>query len=131
LDWLGASETDLALGGRAFTSPFQATYLAGLGLSSAGLAYYPLLGFGLLSFLLVRPRWDRVLPWLGLALLSAAEARAVPFFAAVAGPILAWNLQEFFAARAARMATVPHWAQQVLIVLGPALGLAFLACAWT
>src|SRR5262249_39294912 len=81
------------------TSPVQGAYFTNLGLTPASLAYFPLLGLGLLSFLLNRPgwRWQRFLPWLGLALLSALQARAVPFFAVVAGPVLAWNLQEAFA----------------------------------
>jgi tetratricopeptide (TPR) repeat protein len=80
-------------------SPFQRAYFATLGLTPASLAYFPLLGLSLLSFFLNLPRWSwrRFLPWLGLALVSAAQARAVPFFAVVAGPVLAWNLQEFLA----------------------------------
>src|SRR5207249_3720702 len=79
------------------TSPFQAAYFKSFGLSLAGLAYFPLLGLGLLSFVLnlPRPHWQRLLPWAGLALLSAVQVRAVPFFAVVAGPVLAWNLSSW------------------------------------
>jgi tetratricopeptide (TPR) repeat protein len=105
------------------TSPFQPAYFTSLGLSPAGLAYYPLLGLGLLTFLLNRssPRqagggmhresdagysaarfWERLLPWLGLAVLSAVQVRAIPFFAVVAGPVLAWNLQAVAAGRGER-----------------------------
>jgi hypothetical protein len=85
------------------TSPFQRAYLTGPGLSPAGLAYFPLLGLGLLAFALNRRgwRWRWFLPWLGLALLSAARVRAVPFFAVVAGPVLAWNLEALLGRRAA------------------------------
>jgi tetratricopeptide (TPR) repeat protein len=115
------------------TSPFQGAYFAGVGLSPAGLAYFPLLLLGLVSFVLNLPRWrwSRFLPWLGLALLSAVQARAIPFFAVVAGPALAWNLQEALADRSgAREDRL--WRQG--LVLGRALavlaGLALLVCAW-
>jgi hypothetical protein len=110
-------------------SPFQKAYVATLGLSPAVLAYYPLLALGLLSFVLNLPRWHwgRFLPWLGLALLSAFQVRAVPFFAVVAGPVLAWNLQELFARRLG-----PGWEQgrgggRVLTAVA---GLLLLVCAW-
>jgi hypothetical protein len=118
------------------SSPFQASYFTGRGLTPAGLAYFPLLALGLLSFgmnLRGSPapqtrwgRWQRFLPWLALALLSAVQVRAVPFFAVVAGPVLAWNLEDLLArhragsgrgARALRGLAVP-------------LGLVFLVCAW-
>src|SRR5262249_53544950 len=75
-------------------SPVERAYFAHVGLSAAGLAYFPLLALSLLSFLLDLPGWSwrRFLPWLALVLLSAVQARAVPFFAVVAGPVLAWNL---------------------------------------
>jgi hypothetical protein len=115
------------------TSPFQPAYFTpGLGLSPAGLAYFPLLGLGLLSFFLNPPwvrgqgRWQWFLPWLGLALLGALEARAVPFFAVVGGPALAANLQAFFARRP-EADRAPGFAVQALAGV---LGLAFLLCAW-
>src|SRR5581483_3872538 len=51
------------------------------------------------SFALHLPRWhwQRFLPWVGLALLSAVQVRTIPFFAVVAGPVLAWNIQDYFA----------------------------------
>jgi tetratricopeptide (TPR) repeat protein len=101
-------------------SPFQPAYFLTFGASPAALAYFPLLGLGLLSFLVNYRRlregkrrdgatagdaeqaggpslWERFLPWLGLALLSAVQVRAVPYFAVVGGPVLAWNLQEMVA----------------------------------
>ncbi len=127
------------------TSPFQIAYLAHHGWGPAVLAYFPLLGLGLLSFFLNLPRWhwSRFLPWLGLALLSAAQAKAVPFFAVVAGPVLAWNLQEFIArrSRASRPRDgdapegVPlHRPPRREFAAGRALtvasGLVLLVCAW-
>jgi hypothetical protein len=116
-------------------SPFQGAYLARFSLSPVGLAYVLLLGLGLLSFALNRARWSwqRVLPWLGLALASGFDARAVPFFAVLAGPALAWNLGEWSAARAARRGQrrlAPRLTTG-LAVGGGVLGVAALAGAWT
>jgi tetratricopeptide (TPR) repeat protein len=85
-------------------SPFQGEHFRGFGLTPAGLAYYPLLAAGLFSFLLNRPRWrwQRFLPWSALALAAAVQANAVPFFAVVAGPVLAWNLHEIVTRAASR-----------------------------
>jgi tetratricopeptide (TPR) repeat protein len=86
-----------------FLSPFERLYfLPQTGLSVAGLAYFPLLLLGVLSFALtfaptrkeqtgVGWRWWRVLIWLAFALLSGWNARLIPFFAVVAGPITALN----------------------------------------
>jgi tetratricopeptide (TPR) repeat protein len=111
------------------TSPFQRAYFAHVGLSPAGLAYFPLLGLSVLSFVLDLPRWSwrRFLPWLGLALLSAVQVRAVPFFAVVAGPVLAWNLHSWLAARAAGDARPAAGGLHGLAV---ALGLLLVVCAW-
>jgi hypothetical protein len=81
-------------------SPFASAYHARIGWSPASLAYFFLLGLSLISFVaLPKWRWRRFLPWLGLALSSAWEARAVPFFAVVAGPVLAQNFQDILAYR--------------------------------
>lgn len=83
------------------TSPFQRAYFTKIGGSPAGLAYFLLLGLSLLSFAAVLSRWPwrRFLPWLGLALVSTLQVHAVPFFAVVAGAVLAWNVQEWLAHR--------------------------------
>jgi hypothetical protein len=62
------------------------------------LAYPVLLGLGLLSLVLpgVGQRGSRALAWTGLAILSSWQTALVPFFALVAGPILALNCQEAF-----------------------------------
>ncbi|HZT81070.1 MAG TPA: hypothetical protein VFA26_12640, partial [Gemmataceae bacterium] len=133
LRWSGPAETSSAWG--RIASPFQAAYFETLGRTPAGLAYFPLLGLGLLSFFLNLPRWHWrwSLPWLGLAVLSAFQARAVPFFAVVAGPVLAWNLQELLSRRVpAEVRQQLTWQQGAVVgrVLAVALGLALLACAW-
>jgi Flp pilus assembly protein TadD len=118
---------------RQLRSPFTEAYFAKLGQSPAGLAYFPLLGLGLLSFLLNLPRWpwQRFLPWLGLALVSAVQVRAVPFFAVVAGPVLAWNLHEALARRLdAQREAVPLRLLIAGRVLAVLLALVFVACAW-
>jgi tetratricopeptide (TPR) repeat protein len=100
--WFGAHGASAGpFATRQPTSPFSVAYLASVVLSPAGLAYYPLLGLGLISFVLNLPRrhWQRFLPWAGLALVSVLQVRAVPLFAVVAGPVLAWNLQEYLARR--------------------------------
>jgi tetratricopeptide (TPR) repeat protein len=130
---LDASTSRLAAG--QVTSPFQRAYYAHLGLSPAGLAYFPLLALSALSFLLTIPRWNwrRFLPWLGLALLSVLQVRTVPFFAVVAGPVLAWNIQDFFgrAANASRWET-PRWRRWIFAghFLTGVLLLILPVCAW-
>lgn len=134
LGWSGSSVGSAATGLEQVTSPFRRSYLTHFGSSPAGLAYYPLVGFGLLSFALtVRGwRWQRFLPWLGLAVLSAVQVRAVPFFTIVGGPVLAWNLQDIYARRAAtvRGGREPSGFGPLTRVLTAALGLAVLVSAW-
>jgi hypothetical protein len=136
LDWSGPQ------GPGQTSSPFLAGYLSGRGLTAAGLAYFPLLVLGLLSFGLnlrnppsretAWGRWQRFLPWLALALLSAVQARAIPFFAVVAGPVLAWNLQDFLARQRAAGQRRGGRDLGLRAVRGLAvpLGLVFLVCAW-
>jgi hypothetical protein len=111
-------------------SPFGRPYLSALGGSPAALACYPLLGLGLVSFLLALPvwQWQRFLPWVGVAVLAVLQARAVPFFAVIAGPVLAWNLQDFFARskETRRQKTALH----LLVSLSPCLLVLLLICAW-
>lgn len=83
-----------------FVSPFTdyKLYLReDFGLSVAGMAYPVLLlgslaSFGLLgAYAADRIRLGRALVWLAMALLSAYNMRLIPFFAVVAGPIMALN----------------------------------------
>ena len=112
-------------------SPFQADYFQTIGASPAGWAFFPLLAGGLLSFVLNgrRWQWQRVLPWLWLAALSSLEARTIPFFAILAGPILAWNLAEAVGSpQRVRSGWRPirlYWA-----TLGACLAVGLLICAW-
>lgn len=88
-------------------SPFRSVYLQiGSGLTPAGVAYFPLVLLGLLSFA-VNPqarRSPRALVWLAFFLLSTYRSAAVPFFAVVAGPITALNLQPYAARRSSTAA---------------------------
>lgn len=110
-------------------SPFEGAYLARMGWSAASLAYFLLLGSSLVSFVAVLPqwRWRRFLPWLGLALLSAWQARAVPFFAIVAGPVLAWNVGDLLARRYRQNSLPALRVAQPLTVM---LVLILVVCAW-
>jgi tetratricopeptide (TPR) repeat protein len=105
-----------------FLSPFGPTYFEPwAGLSVAGLAYYPLLVLGAVSFLLAWPKlrgW-RVALWVGFALLSAWHGRAIPFFAVVAGPVAALNLNDFAAGRRAlspRAAVAGRWVSLLAVL---------------
>ncbi len=82
--------------GRLFASPWRSGSLR-----PADLAYFALTALGVLSFLLHRPgRRDwRLVVWLPLAVLAGWQARAIPFFAVVAAPITALNLQDALAGR--------------------------------
>lgn len=69
--------------------------------SVAGWAYWLLVLLSLASFaaLFKRVSWPRLLVWLPFALLSLYNWRAIPFFAIVAGPIMALNWLDFVALR--------------------------------
>jgi hypothetical protein len=85
-----------------FLSPLRKEYYEPrLGLSVAGLAYWPLLLLGLASFVFVlgRAPWGHLLVWVGFALMSLYNTRAIPFFAIVAGPITALNWLDYAAQR--------------------------------
>jgi hypothetical protein len=133
--WLGRSDSSTASGAGLVLSPFSRAYFSTLGLSPAGLAYFPVLGLGLVAFVLNirRWQWQRFLPWLGLGLLSAVQVKAIPFFAVVAGPVLAWNLQEILSANARPEVAPNRHRQRGLLALRAVtvvLGLAFLLWAW-
>ncbi len=84
--------------------PMQKAYYGpGIGLSVAGMAYFPLLLLSWASFVLVG--WGpggwraligwRLFLWLPLVVLSLVNLRGIPFFAVVAGPVTALNLADF------------------------------------
>jgi tetratricopeptide (TPR) repeat protein len=84
-----------------FLSPWQLSdYLQpGVGLNAAGLAYFLLTAVGLISFALGQSgqRDWRVPVWVAFAALGAFQVRDIPFFAVIAGPITALNLQDWLA----------------------------------
>lgn len=100
---LGLSATAFALEAdpvlrNLFVSPFDGTYFhSGTTWNLPALAYLALAVLSGLSFLTSGHAWRswRLPVWLGFFGLSAWSVRAVPFFAVVAGPILAWNVQDF------------------------------------
>ncbi len=109
------------------TSPFGHAYLAAFRGIPAARAYYVLLALSGLSFLLARKdrRWERFLPWLALATVSAFQARAVPLFAVIAGPVLAWNV----AGALARWPALQRVRRATLFTCALAVT-ALLICAW-
>jgi hypothetical protein len=116
-----------------FASPWQSnTYLQpATWQNAAALAYFALTALGLVSFLLHREalRGWRFLVWVSFGLLAAWQMRAIPFFAIVAGPITALNLQDFGARRVTvghGLQTAPQRLWRFTLVLGM-LGLIFLA----
>jgi hypothetical protein len=88
-DPLGQGLVISPFGARGATAPAFA--------SPGGWAYCLLLAAGAASFALLGRALHpgRLLAWLALAALSAYQARAIPFFAVAAGPVLALNLQEW------------------------------------
>jgi hypothetical protein len=105
--------------------------------SPGGWAYCLLLAAGAVSFALsgraLHP--GRLLAWLALAALSAYQARAIPFFAAAAGPILALNLQEWANSRETRRrgdeeTRRQRVASRLLVALSPCLLVGLLVLAW-
>jgi tetratricopeptide (TPR) repeat protein len=88
---------------RFFLSPLEGLYFTPyFGVSVAGLAYFLFLLLGVASFLVVALRpggmralvgW-RLFVWLPLALFSLFSLRTIPFFAIVAGPVIALNLAD-------------------------------------
>ena len=85
-----------------FVSPLSKEYVTGAATQNpAGLAYFALVGIGIVSFAVNSSgtRGWRTLTWLVFCVLSAANQRFIPFFAVVAGPIAALNFQDFTADR--------------------------------
>src|SRR5262249_42865776 len=86
-----------------FLTPFSRAFFLRNTIDAAHLSYFVLLGLTLLSFAL---NFRGYRAWRGLLVLfflalSAWNVRAVPFFAIVAAPIVALNIQEFARRRAA------------------------------
>lgn len=117
--------------GPTIHSPFHPNYRAIFSDNSSALAYFPLFGLSVLSFLLNRKGWSWcwLLPWILLAALSAVEARTIPFFAVLAGPVTARNIQDFFAGRS--FSPPRRWIRLVEILAAGVVAIAFLFSAWT
>ncbi|MFL5242482.1 MAG: hypothetical protein ACJ8FY_10275 [Gemmataceae bacterium] len=85
--------------GPIFQSPWMREYWKApeAGQNVAGLAYFPMVLLGLLSFLANSSnfRWWRLLVWGAFLLGTALRARLIPFFAVVSGPIMVLNFQDF------------------------------------
>ncbi len=113
------------------TSPFTKLYLQTFQYVPAVLAYYPLLILSAGSFFLTlrRWRWMLFLPWLALAVLSGLQVRTIPLFAIVAGPVLAWNIQEFLAGRSFHTDARPFFKKTAMLMF-IAIGAGLLVCAW-
>lgn len=103
-DWpaqLGLTHTEQVLqhdplGQTLVVSPFGSRFVATSLFRSPGIwAYYLLLGVSGVSFVLTIPTLNmgRFLVWMALAALSIYQARAIPFFAVAAAPLLALNLE--------------------------------------
>ncbi len=85
------------LGGDLLLSPFSRAYFReDVGLNAAGLAYFLLVLLGAASFAVNRQNANgpRAVLWVSFFALSALRARAVPFFAVVAAPVVALNFAE-------------------------------------
>jgi tetratricopeptide (TPR) repeat protein len=84
-----------------FDSPFSDAYFQlNAGWSVAGMSYFPLIFVGVLSFVMcvfAEFRFWRLAIWAGFLALSAWQTRNIPFFAVVAAPITALNVQDFVA----------------------------------
>jgi tetratricopeptide (TPR) repeat protein len=118
-----------------FNSSWNRGFLQDYG-EIAGSSYFLLMALGLLSFMLTffrGWRWWRLLVWMAFALLAAYRVRCIPFFAVVAAPITALNLQDFASARFGRLPRVePLWTTwslggRVVTILA---GLVLLLAAW-
>lgn len=116
--------------GPTIHSPFHSSYLDLFRDNSSALAYFPLLVISGLSFLFNRSAcsWRWLLPWILLAAISAIEARTIPFFAVLAGPATALNLQHVFDFR---MNSQPQrWIRIAGWFAGGLVAATFLVSAW-
>jgi tetratricopeptide (TPR) repeat protein len=140
---LGLSHTEQALrhdplGQGLFVSPFGSPLRTATAFASpGGWAYCLLLVAGLFSFgqcgQSLHP--GRLLAWLALAALSIYHARAIPFFAVAAGPMLALNLQDWARLQAASSVADQQTGRQALfrrlvLFLSPCLLASLLVLAW-
>jgi tetratricopeptide (TPR) repeat protein len=114
-----------------FASPWETglRFESVAAISLAAWAYFALLALGLLSFVLARtrvPAW-RVVVWLVFALLGAWQARLVPFFAVVAGPITALNFLTLTEEKITPSSLLVSLSSRLLVFFA---SLALIALAW-
>ena len=91
-------------------------------------AYFFLVAFGLLSFVLNRGSmigW-RILAWVGFFFLAAWQMNAIPYFAVVAAPITALNFQDYLNRRPSLAGRWTRFGR--IATLASALALIGLAC---
>jgi tetratricopeptide (TPR) repeat protein len=89
----------------SYRNAYEAYFGVNRDTSIAGLAYIPLVVLGVCSFILTIGngwRWWRFFIWLPFCLLSLYHVRDIPFFAVVAAPLTALNLQDFALTRFGR-----------------------------
>jgi hypothetical protein len=120
-----------------FTSPLTSDYLEGIWRyrEAQNAAYLVLIAAGVASFELSRPswRWWRAVIWLVFCLGGLFAMRLIPFFAVVAGPIMALNFQDYAARRFGNVPRVekPWRTWSLAGRIGTiALALVLLAVAW-
>jgi tetratricopeptide (TPR) repeat protein len=91
-------------------------------------AYYVLLTASAVSFVLARRELHpgRLLVWLALSALSIYQARMIPFFAVVAAPVLALNVQEWARRRLSLHRSLTLLAGR----LGVLVGIVLLVLVW-
>jgi hypothetical protein len=117
------------------SSPFQSSYFyPSAGLNVTGLTYFVLVGLGLFALVLnfANLRVSHLATWATLLLLSAYQARLIPFFAIASAPIIALNFQSWYARQPAdpmKELTTVRWQSggRVLTLL---IGVLLLALAW-
>jgi tetratricopeptide (TPR) repeat protein len=138
LSWAGSRE--LLKGDpwlrQGFLNPLEEYWARGTGrLSVVGIAYFLLWGLSFLSLvssLFSGWRWWRLFLWLPFAILSAYQIRNVAFFAVVAAPIMALNIQDFVRSRLDATASEWSWNKWSLAgrVAAILVGLVLVAAAW-
>jgi tetratricopeptide (TPR) repeat protein len=112
------------LGPNLVLSPFGERFAASPFFRSPGTwAYYFLLTAGAISFVLSMRNLHpgRLLVWLALAALSIYQARMIPFFAVVAAPVLALNVQEWACSRPAFQRPLTLLTRRLGILVGVVL----------
>ncbi len=119
---------------KQYLNPFRDLYFPPLFTTAAGLAFWILVLAGGLSFVLNWGRFPagRVVLFGGFLILAFLQTHLIPFFAVVAGPVLALNFGEVLAARWAVFFAEPAWeggirAGRMVLVFS---GLALAAAAW-